>query len=836
LSAALLANSSRLTSFFDVVWVPAENKWHFRCLCRNVSGEHTAIVKAWRNKDANEYDLKPDNLVQHLCNTHAKPFSSEFWAKTRPNVPAGAALDAKVVDVIQLAGAAQHPWSLSDLFKWFDKLGKAEKPSYDAWLAKVATVYRAEPARGLQFGARPVQDKKAAQTLKQVIARLDSKVGRDKTALMACEAILSAKEGLPFRIADSEALELLLGTERALLPNRHHVRAMIDVLHVVVLQRLEAKLQAASSFSILFDCWSSKSMAAAFLAVVYTYVDCDFNYGEALLDVIPLRDRRHTGDTLALEIALRIESHTDAAQMFYGSTTDNAKNVVFAAREVLNCYNDLLVRARDGALETASQRIWVRSGGAAANEGGDDEAARLIEQDLAALRAADDNASIGVAMMPPLDAALVVAAAAEEEEDDDDDPISDLDGNRAHQCYLHDLNLCILSTMKAVKEFRDLMTLVDRITAAVGKSTLMQNQLRTAQTVLKLPTLKLIKRCPTRWNSAHQALQRFVAVYPALRVLAARRSFEKCASFVRMPNRDEVSAISGVAMALEPLKVLTKVLETSDNCIAYLPLFTIDLLEKLKPHHLLPSVVNAVRDALRDQVKTRLLKHYTDGAQPSMLAALLHPATSPFLFSALERELGEESAIVVLRTATANCKRWIDEAFNDDAQPVALASMKRARYMVDDEDSDNNDDAGRAAAQQPRRQADMKAALKAVLGELDSDDFRHTATRVLWSAESLALARQQLRQFYVTPATKDVFLLANLELIKPLARLIFSLSPVSAGAERAFSCSGRINSPMRNKLSPDAIEKLTVIQYYLATAKPDLKQLAAEMMVLLDSL
>jgi hypothetical protein len=147
-----------------------------------------------------------------------------------------------------------------------------------------------------------------------------------------------------------------------------------------------------------------------------------------------------------------------------------------------------------------------------------------------------------------------------------------------------------------------------------------------------------------------------------------------------------------------------------------------------------------------------------------------------------ESELGEESAIVVLRTATANCKRWIDEAFNDDAQPVAMASMKRARYMVRQRQRQQR--RRRAAAQQPRRQADMKVSLKAVLGELDSDDFRH-----LWSAESLALARQQLRQFYVTPATKDVFLLANLELIKPLARLIFSLSPVSAGAERAFSCS-----------------------------------------------
>ncbi len=750
---------------------------------------------------------------------------------------------------MQLAGAAGQPWSLSDLFKWYDgQDSKTEKPLYDAWLAKVAARYRALPTRAVQPSARPMQNMKAAQTLKQVIARLDTKAGRDKTALMVCEAILSAKDGLPFRLADSEALELLLGTNRALLPNRHHVRAMIDVLHVVVLNKLEVKLREASSFSILFDCWSSKSMAAAFLAVVYTYIDSDFNYGEALLDVIPLGDRRHTGDTLALEIALRVESHTDSAQMFYGSTTDNAKNVVFAAREVLNCYTDLLVRARDGALETASQRIWVRSSARAANEGGDDEAARLIEQDLADLRAADDDAALGIADARAHNAARAAAAAAaaapapggdDDNDDDDDDPISVLDGNRAHQCYLHDLNLCILATIKAVKEFRDLLGVVDRIVAAVGKSTLMQNQLRAAQTVLKLPTLTLIKRCPTRWNSAQQALQRFVAVYPSLRVLAARSSFENCASFVRMPNYIEVSAISGVAAALEPLKVLTKVLETSDNCIAYLPLFTLDLLEKLKSDPLLPTVVNLVRDELRCQVKTRLLKHYADGTQPSMLAAMLHPATSPFLLSALERELGDHNAEQVMRVATTSCIRWINDAFKDaGAQPAVVAPPKRARYD-DGEEDDDDDGNGRAAAGPLARshQADMRLAFKAVLGELDSDEFRRTATRVSWSAESLAHARQQLRLFYVTPAPNmDANLRVNVGLVRPLASLLFSLSPVSAGAERAFSCSGRINSPMRNKLSPAAIEKLTVIQYYLATARPNLKELAAEMMLLLDSM
>jgi hypothetical protein len=41
----------------------------------------------------------------------------------------------------------------------------------------------------------------------------------------------------------------------------------------------------------------------------------------------------------------------------------------------------------------------------------------------------------------------------------------------------------------------------------------------------------------------------------------------------------------------------------------------------------------------------------------------------------------------------------------------------------------------------------------------------------------------------------------------------FSLSPVSAGAERAFSCELQRtrHSPMRNKVSDDTIEELTAM-------------------------
>lgn len=61
-----------------------------------------------------------------------------------------------------------------------------------------------------------------------------------------------------------------------------------------------------------------------------------------MLDLIPLRNIRHTAANLALAIASRIDSHTHEEQFFYGATTDNAKNVVAAAKMLVLQYETIL--------------------------------------------------------------------------------------------------------------------------------------------------------------------------------------------------------------------------------------------------------------------------------------------------------------------------------------------------------------------------------------------------------------------------------------------------------------------------------------------------------------
>lgn len=50
--------------------------------------------------------------------------------------------------------------------------------------------------------------------------------------------------------------------------------------------------------------------------------------------------------------------------------------------------------------------------------------------------------------------------------------------------------------------------------------------------------------------------------------------------------------------------------------------------------------------------------------------------------------------------------------------------------------------------------------------------------------------------------------------LKPLVCAIFSMPASSASAERAFSASGRICTPLRNRLSPENVEYISVMQQY----------------------
>ena len=85
-------------------------------------------------------------------------------------------------------------------------------------------------------------------------------------------------------------------------------------------------------------------------------------------------------------------------------------------------------------------------------------------------------------------------------------------------------------------------------------------------------------------------------------------------------------------------------------------------------------------------------------------------------------------------------------------------------------------------------------------------------------------------------ALQELFTTSKWSPLAPLVKLLMSLSPVSAGAERCFSNSGRINAPLRNKMDDSTLEMLTVLQCYLARNDVNHKELAGKMKLFLGKL
>jgi hypothetical protein len=545
-----------------------------------------------------------------------------------------------------------------------------------------------------------------------------------------------------------------------------------------------------------------------------------------------------------------------------GGVTDNAGNVVNACREVLNCHNDLLRRVREGALDEASVRIWCK--GQVSVAALDPSDAELVEEEARLLYNID--LELGGAGAAPPGEVLIEARdfqpdaqvegaqrppaqdAPANDGEDDDEPLSELDFNRAHQCFLHDTNLCILSALKACPQAHELVQTVDRVIAAFSRSTLRQQMLRRVLTIQKSEHAKklLVRQAVTRWHTLHDSLLRFVQLYDAVVIVVAQGWLDDCKSIVELPTQDDVRAISGFLDVLREMKVVSKVLESTSNALAFLPHCVMHLLTKLAP---VPDgrewqVVAAFRAAMRHQVLTRLRKHLENPNQPSLLAAVLHPSVCPFLLDDLavcwhrdglvEVDEDDESEVVanaakngvecMLAQVQLHLQTWITEAFDDDEAPP-VEPQKRARF-----DRTRNVNVA-VPAQSPSKREKMKALLTSVLGELDGAAATATYKRVQPSNESLDEADKTLRSFYIGTGAPSKW--ADL---LPLVKLVMSLSPVSAGAERVFSAAGKINSPLRTRLRPEAVEALTVLQFYMSRRTPDLKDFAARAVQHLDSL
>lgn len=102
-----------------------------------------------------------------------------------------------------------------------------------------------------------------------------TKAARNRNAIAA--AIWMAISGSSFRQVNTPVFRTMLTTYSAAvaetIPHRELVRRSLDIVHAVVVRRLERQLQSSPSFSITFDGWTARGLFNAYVAVLYSFVD-----------------------------------------------------------------------------------------------------------------------------------------------------------------------------------------------------------------------------------------------------------------------------------------------------------------------------------------------------------------------------------------------------------------------------------------------------------------------------------------------------------------------------------------------------------------------------------
>jgi hypothetical protein len=333
-----MAKQTKLAQMFQLQYDEDESKFVFLCGLPGESSDHKEKVAAIETR-GETVRIKEYNLESHIEHKHGKPLSAEWWQQT------GAAGDTESVKklVRRAEGSNEFgsPWSLVDFLRHSKKQHRDN--DICTWnervFVKLAAMSLAKVAQPKDFVDAP--NKRRQTSLANMIAKGKA----DIVKIAVAEALLAILEGVSFRAFDSKATMLLLQAAGCTInkPNRKMVRAALDVAHLLALERMEARFHLAQSFTIVFDGWSDRALLNSCVAILYAYLDDNFMQRQLLLDVLPMGDKKHTGEQLAMEIAVRVDL---PHQYLYSATTDSAKNVVSAARMLVSNFETLVAKSK----------------------------------------------------------------------------------------------------------------------------------------------------------------------------------------------------------------------------------------------------------------------------------------------------------------------------------------------------------------------------------------------------------------------------------------------------------------------------------------------------------
>jgi hypothetical protein len=176
-------------------------------------------------------------------------------------------------------------------------------------------------------------------------------------------------------------------------------------------------------------------------------------------------------------------------------------------------------------------------------------------------------------------------------------------------CFAHTLNLATQRGLK-VPQMERLLAKVRKIVSFFHKSTTASAMLKSKQTMLQIPTHKLIIDVQTRWNSTYDMVSRYLEQQPAIFATLMMKEIKKNSDLLTLSD-EEIKSAEAVVCLLEPIKTVTTLMCDEGNP-------TVSLIHPLKERliqHLAlrdtdTTLVKETKKAIsKDLVKRYVLSH-----------------------------------------------------------------------------------------------------------------------------------------------------------------------------------------------------------------------------------
>lgn len=174
-------------------------------------------------------------------------------------------------------------------------------------------------------------------------------------------------------------------------------------------------------------------------------------------------------------------------------------------------------------------------------------------------------------------------------------------------CFAHTLNLASQKGLR-VPQMDRLLGRIRRVVSFFHRSTTAAAVLRNKQTLLSLPSHKLINDVQTRWNSSYDMIERYLEQQPAIEAALLTKDIKKNAKDVHVLSDDDVASAEYAMTVFGPLKTITTVISDSKSpTLSMIHPLKEKLLRDLQTKDSDSPLIKAVKAAVTTDLKPRLI-------------------------------------------------------------------------------------------------------------------------------------------------------------------------------------------------------------------------------------